>query len=247
MSSVDSTYHAQLSREMRHRRDTFPHNAQYSSAHAFSHLSALHHPASRSIHPSSNQSLGKVVQSSPILPTSAHLKYNIDAVKHYIVNTSDPHLIAYVLLMSTNGAKVNGLKYIQGDPIYFVRGLWHFTVSDVGCDHLNPHVTVVFNGVSLSISMDGLFDGHTLNLKLILIAVSFISLLQLMAMLKEIKLLPNASIAINTLTNHMGDSRGKRKASNNLHNEQLRKKCQVTKFSSDEDFADEHAKSLMPK
>ncbi|KAG1855564.1 hypothetical protein F4604DRAFT_2042302 [Suillus subluteus] len=154
---------------------------------------------------------GKVVQSSPILPTSAHLKYNIDAVKHYIVNTSDPHLIAYVLLMSTNGAEVDGLKYVRGDPIYFVRGLWHFTVSDVRCDHLNPHVTVVFDGVSLSVGMGDLFDGHTLNLKLILIAVSFISFLQLMVICCLL-----------------------------LH-------PQATEFSSDEDFADEHAKSLMPK
>ncbi|KAG1853047.1 hypothetical protein F4604DRAFT_1933505 [Suillus subluteus] len=61
MSSVDSTYHTQLSRETRHRRDTFPHNAQHSRARAlraFSRLSALRRASSKSIHPSSNQSLG---------------------------------------------------------------------------------------------------------------------------------------------------------------------------------------------
>ncbi|KAG1847228.1 hypothetical protein F4604DRAFT_1936057 [Suillus subluteus] len=57
-----STYHAQLSREMRHRRDTFPHNTQYSPARAFSRLSALHRAASKSIHPLSNQSLGNYRQ-----------------------------------------------------------------------------------------------------------------------------------------------------------------------------------------
>ncbi|KAG1862614.1 hypothetical protein F4604DRAFT_1929365 [Suillus subluteus] len=57
MSSVDSTYHAQLSREMRHRRNTFLHNAQYSRARTFSHLGALRRTSSRSIHPSSNQFL----------------------------------------------------------------------------------------------------------------------------------------------------------------------------------------------
>ncbi|KAG1857012.1 hypothetical protein DFJ58DRAFT_727029 [Suillus subalutaceus] len=49
------------SHEMRHRRNTFPHNAQYShmrTLRAFSRLSALRRASSRSIHPSSNQSLG---------------------------------------------------------------------------------------------------------------------------------------------------------------------------------------------
>ncbi|KAG1885226.1 hypothetical protein F4604DRAFT_1918890 [Suillus subluteus] len=67
---------------------------------------------------------GEVVQSSPILPTSAHLKYNIDTVKDYIVNTSDPHLISYVFLMSINGAEVDGLKGGISDSILrFLTGV----------------------------------------------------------------------------------------------------------------------------
>ncbi|KAG1887645.1 hypothetical protein F4604DRAFT_1916453 [Suillus subluteus] len=75
MSSVDSTYHAQLSREMRHRRDTFPHNAQYYHACAFSRLSALRRTASRSIHPSSNQSLVAfaALSSSSVVSHQSHL------------------------------------------------------------------------------------------------------------------------------------------------------------------------------
>ncbi|KAG1855340.1 hypothetical protein DFJ58DRAFT_727542 [Suillus subalutaceus] len=58
---MTSTIMRTTSRKMRHRRDTFPHNAQYSrvrALRAFSRLSALRRTASRSIHPSSNQSLG---------------------------------------------------------------------------------------------------------------------------------------------------------------------------------------------
>ncbi|KAG1887494.1 uncharacterized protein F5891DRAFT_988195 [Suillus fuscotomentosus] len=59
-------------------------------------------------------------------------------------------------------------------------------------------------------------------------------------MLKEMKVLPDASITAKMFNDYMGDAKGKHKATNDLDEEQAHKKSQTDKFSNNLDFVEDN-------